>query len=211
MSDLHRTNGARKASRQSSRFWKGLLVGTALLAQAAGPAAAQSSTSYRLSVAPVQGAATSSSPGRVVAACLGLGLQGKGTSASWVVESGCAWGGGLYNGLPHGNVISGGGTQSTQVNQPFPLAFQVTVTDPFGDPVAGATVVFTAPASGASCAFGGGGSATTDAAGVASVAATANASTGAYAVTASVSGLPLVTFSLTNDPLPVELQSFSVD
>lgn len=211
MSAPRQTSGIRKAIDGVSGAFGGLLAILFLLAPVAGPAAAQSSTNYRLSGVLVQGASTSSASGSVVVGCLDVGLAGKSASTSWVVESGCSWGGGLYHGLPNVNGVSGGGTQGTQVNQPFALALQVTVTDPFGDPVAGATVVFTAPASGASCAFGGGSSATTDAAGVAAVTATANASTGPYTVTASVSGLPQVTFSLTNNPLPVELQSFSVD
>lgn len=211
MSDPRQTSGIRKAMDGVSGAFGGLLAILFFLAPFAGPAAAQSSTSYRLSGALVQGASTSSASGSVVVGCLDVGLAGKSASTSWVVESGCSWGAGLYHGLPNVNGVSGGGTQGTQVNQPFALALQVTVTDPFGDPVAGATVVFTAPASGASCTFGGGGSATTDATGVASVAATANASIGSYVVTASVSGLAQVTFSLANNPLPVELQSFSVD
>lgn len=190
---------------------RGLLVGLALLVPAAGGALAQSSTSYRLAVSQVQGASTSTGGARVVAACLGTWQGGRSASASFSVDGGCAWGSGLYAGLPHVNVVSGGGSQSTQVDQPFAEPLRVTVTDPFGSPVAGATVVFTAPASGASCVLSGGGSATTGAAGEASVTATANGTVGSYAVTASVSGLPPVTFSLTNAVVPVELQSFSAD
>lgn len=188
-----------------------LLLGAALLALVAEPAFAQSSASYRLSIAFVQGASTSAGAASVVAGCLDVGLAGKSASASFVVEGGCAWGDGLYAGLPHVNVASGGGAQTTQLDQVFPLPLVVTVSDPFGDPVAGATVVFTAPLSGASCSFAGGGSATTGATGQASVVATANGTVGTYEASAAVSGLPPVTFSLTNALVPVELQSFTAD
>lgn len=199
-------------SGRASKGWIGLLVGLTFLAPGAGTALAQSSASYRLSIGLVQGASSSAGSTTLVAGCLEPWVAGRGASASWAVLAGCAWGTGLYAGLPHVNVVSGGGAQTAQVNQPFPQPLEVVVTDPFGAPVAGATVVFTAPTSGASCTLGGGGSAVTDGTGGVSVTATANATTGAYSVGASVSGLPPVAFSLANTTVvPVELQSFTVD
>ena len=185
-------------------------VGLLLAAFSESAAVAQSSASYRVGAA-LQDGGSSASAGYRVTACLGAAPAGTSASASYRVESGCAWGAGVYAALPHGNVASGGGTQSTPVNQAFPQPLAVTVIDPFGAPVAGATVAFSSPGSGASCAFSGGGTAATDASGVASVIATANGTTGSYQVAASVSGLPAVSFSLTNAVVPVELQRFAAE
>lgn len=182
-------------------------VVTAALAPAA---AAQSSAAFRLTAALQNGAGSSSSPGLRVVACLGATPAGPAASSGYRVESGCAWAAGIYAGLPHANAVSGGGTQTTPVNQAFAQPLEVTVIDPFGDPVAGATVTFTPPASGASCALTGA-TAITDASGVTRVTATANGTTGSYQVAASVPGLPAVSFSLTNAVVPVELQRFTAE
>jgi len=95
---------------------------------------------------------------------------------------------------------SGGGGQSVTVGTSFPNALRVTVTDKYGNPVSGATVLFSAPATGASCSFAGGNTAITDAAGLAtSTVVTANALTGQYVVTAQVAGVASsASFTLTN-------------
>jgi uncharacterized repeat protein (TIGR01451 family) len=91
--------------------------------------------------------------------------------------------------------IVSGNNQSATIGASFaPLV--VVVRDAFNNPVAGATVTFTAPASGASAAVTA--STTTAANGQASTPATANSVAGSYAVTAASAGLTSVTFSLTN-------------
>ncbi|MGA8150302.1 MAG: hypothetical protein WB952_05085 [Terriglobales bacterium] len=85
---------------------------------------------------------------------------------------------------------TGGTPQSATVNTAFAKRLQATVTDSFGNPVAGVTVTFKAPASGASGTFAGGtntATAKTTAAGVASAPVlTANGTTGSYTVTGKV-------------------------
>ena len=95
-------------------------------------------------------------------------------------------------------VISGGNNQSTIVNTAFANPLAVTVSSPFGEPVDGVKVTFTAPGSGASSTIAGnpatitGGTATT---GI----VTANATAGSYAVVANATGVSSgVNFSLTN-------------
>ena len=80
---------------------------------------------------------------------------------------------------------SGGTPQTTAVNTAFPKPLKATVDDSFGNPVAGATVTFTAPTSGASGTFAGGvKTAKTNSSGVATSAVfTANGTAGSYTVT----------------------------
>ncbi len=103
---------------------------------------------------------------------------------------------------PASIAATAGGGQSAQVNTAFPSALQATVKDSGNNPVAGATVTFTAPASGASGAFGSlsSATATTNTQGVATAPAfTANGITGSYSVTAGVSGVAsTASFALTN-------------
>jgi len=103
---------------------------------------------------------------------------------------------------PSSIVATAGGGQSAQVNTTFLTAFQATVKDAGGNPVAGVAVTFTAPGSGASGKFGAAlsASATTNAQGVATAPAfTANATAGTYGVTAGVSGAAsTASFALTN-------------
>ncbi|MBK7804437.1 MAG: hypothetical protein IPJ55_17640 [Chloracidobacterium sp.] len=96
-----------------------------------------------------------------------------------------------------------GTPQSATIGTPFATALQATVKDAFNNPVAGATVTFTAPAAGASGVFTLTGTdtqtATTNAAGVATASTfTANGTTGGYSVTASVPGASSGTFNLAN-------------
>jgi fibronectin-binding autotransporter adhesin len=97
--------------------------------------------------------------------------------------------------------ISGGGTQSTAINQPFAQPLAVTLGGPDAPANAsGATVTYTVtPAGNGATATLSGPTATTNASGVASVTATANGTVGGpYSVTASTPGAASVAFSLTN-------------
>jgi hypothetical protein len=101
--------------------------------------------------------------------------------------------------------ITSGNGQSTTVNTIFLNSLVVTVTSPYGDPVQGGVVTFTAPASGAGPIFYGGTAtsvtATIDPAGQAAVAVAANTVAGSYAVVASATGDSFAAaFSLTNTP-----------
>ena len=98
-----------------------------------------------------------------------------------------------------------GDGQTTTVGTAFPTQLAVKAVDASSQPVAGASVTFSAPASGASAAFAGGlrtASATTGANGIATAPQlVANATAGAYQVSASTSGVSsAVTFNLTNTP-----------
>jgi hypothetical protein len=95
--------------------------------------------------------------------------------------------------------ISGGNNQHTPINTAFGSALAVAVASPFGEPVQGGKVTFTAPGSGAGANFPGGNVATVSAAGQASVPVFANGSAGNYGVTAAAAGASAVAFSLTND------------
>jgi len=88
-------------------------------------------------------------------------------------------------GAPATITATGGTPQTTAVNTAFANPLQATVNDSFGNPVAGATVTFTAPTSGASGTFAGGvNTANTNSAGVATSAVfTANGTAGSYTVT----------------------------
>ena len=101
---------------------------------------------------------------------------------------------------------TGGTPQTVQVNQPFAMQLQATVTQG-GVGVSGVTVTFTAPAqTGASGTFAGGvNTATTNASGVATSAVfTANGIAGTYAVTATAPGVSgTASFSLTNTAAPM--------
>ena len=106
------------------------------------------------------------------------------------------------SGAPAFLVVSSGTPQSTTVGTPFAGPLAAFVRDSLGNPVAGATVIFTAPGTGASITVSGVGTATTDASGFVSFGCTANTVAGTYLVNASVSALPPVSFSLTNNPGP---------
>jgi filamentous hemagglutinin family protein len=98
-----------------------------------------------------------------------------------------------------GFVISaaGGNGQTTNVTRPFNTPLTVAVSSPFGEPVAGGSVTFTAPTTGASATFN---STTTliGANGQASVNAAANATPGGYTVTANTNGSNIAAFNLSN-------------
>jgi uncharacterized protein YbbK (DUF523 family) len=103
---------------------------------------------------------------------------------------------------PPASILATAGTpQTATVNTAFATSLAATVKDAFGNPVAGATVTFTAPASGASGTFAGGvNTATTNAQGVATAPVfTANTAAGVYTVTAKVGTLTTSPgFALTN-------------
>ncbi len=105
--------------------------------------------------------------------------------------------------------VSGADPQSTAVNTPFPYPLQVTVTDAFGNPVAGATVSYTPNDVGGASADLSALSALSGPNGVATVTATANGVAGSYTVTAGVAGFPGTgSFNLTNVPGGVDHASF---
>jgi hypothetical protein len=95
-----------------------------------------------------------------------------------------------------------GSSQSATVNAAFSVALQALVTQSNGNPLSGATVLFTAPSSGPSATFGGSATATalTNSSGIATAPAlTANGQSGGYSVLANVSGLSTgASFTLTN-------------
>jgi hypothetical protein len=99
--------------------------------------------------------------------------------------------------------VTSGNAQSTGVGTSFPNPLVVTVSSPYGDPVQGGLVTFTAPASGASASFSGGSgnttTATIDSNAQAAVSVAANSVPGHYAVTASSQGAASpASFSLAN-------------
>ena len=100
-------------------------------------------------------------------------------------------------------VTTAGTPQSALTGQPFAVNLQALVEDAYGNPVAGASVVFAAPASGAGAAFPGGSlsaTALTNANGYATAPTlTSNATVGGYSVTATVAGAGTpATFQLSN-------------
>ena len=104
--------------------------------------------------------------------------------------------------------IASGDNQSTPAGSAFPAPLVVAVTSPFGEPVAGGRVTFTAPATGASAALAGS-NVVIDANGRASVTASAIAPSGSYAVAAGSAGANSVAFGLTNlvaPPIVVGIQ-----
>jgi adhesin/invasin len=98
-------------------------------------------------------------------------------------------------------LVTGGGTQSTQISAAFVTALQATVRDASNNPVSGVVVTFVVvPASGGATAALSALTATTNASGAASVTATANATAGSYTVTATAAGITgtILTYNLTN-------------
>ena len=97
------------------------------------------------------------------------------------------------------SVVSGSG-QSAIVGTAYSTAFQVELTDAYGNPISGASVTFTAPVSSASGTFGGNSTVTTTASGIATAPTfTAGSTAGSFAVTAT-SGSFSTSFQLTNNP-----------
>ena len=97
-------------------------------------------------------------------------------------------------------VTKGSSPQSTTVSTAFAKPLSVIVFSPFGDPVAGGVITYTAPASGPSAILQTL-TATIDSNGRASVSAMANGTPGSYSVTATASGVTkAASFSLTNTP-----------
>jgi hypothetical protein len=104
-------------------------------------------------------------------------------------------------GPPNQILINSGDGQSVPVGTPF-TPLQVTLLDPSGKPVSGATVTFTVPASGASAVVSPV-SGTTNAMGQVSVAATANSKAGLYAVIVTADNIQApASFLLQNLPGP---------
>ncbi len=104
-------------------------------------------------------------------------------------------------GAPASVTATGGTPQTAAVNTAFAKPLEATVNDSFGNPVAGATVTFTAPTSGASGTFAGGvNTAKTNSAGLAtSTVFTANGTAGSYKVTGKTGAVTTSPgFQLTN-------------
>jgi N-acetylneuraminic acid mutarotase len=99
---------------------------------------------------------------------------------------------------PANIVAASGSGQSVPTGSAFAASLVATVSDQFGNPVAGVSVTFSAPASGASAGFLGSSTVTTNPQGQASVAVEANSKGGIYNVLASLPGLTAASFSLTN-------------
>jgi len=95
--------------------------------------------------------------------------------------------------------VTSGDNQRTAINTAFAAPLVVTVISPYGEPVAGGAVTFTAPASGASATFPGGSDiAAIDASGQARIAVAANTIIGSYTVSASARGDAGTSVDLTN-------------
>jgi hypothetical protein len=105
-------------------------------------------------------------------------------------------------GAPSVITATAGTPQSTMINTAFVVPLQATVKDASGNPVNGATVLFTAPGSGASGTFVGSATASvqTVSNGIATAPTfTATGQSGSYTVTASVAGVATgANFSLSN-------------
>ncbi|HEX4750130.1 MAG TPA: FG-GAP-like repeat-containing protein [Bryobacteraceae bacterium] len=113
-------------------------------------------------------------------------------------------------GPPTALVASGSISQSAVVRTSFPNSLQVLVTDLYGNPVPGVSVLFTVPATGASAVLSSLSSVTAGT-GIASISATANGTTGSYRVTASVAGVAgSALFNLTNTPPTVHIATTSL-
>ncbi len=115
---------------------------------------------------------------------------------------------GIVTGAPANITASGGTPQTATVGATFATPLSATVTDAFGNLVAGVTVTFIAPETGASGNFGDGRlslTVTTNAAGIATTGLLFGANTiaGSYTVTASVTGVATpANFLLTNNAGP---------
>ncbi len=108
---------------------------------------------------------------------------------------------------PAGLAATIGSDQSITVNTRFTNNLWATVLDPYGNPVPGVLVTFTAPDSGASATFPSGNTATSNANGLVIIPITANTIAGSYSITAVASGgrNPMATFAnLTNTPTAVD-------
>ena len=106
-------------------------------------------------------------------------------------------------GAPHSVEVVIGTPQSAAINTTFAVPLRVLVRDALQNAVTGVSVNYTAPsAPGPSGLFGGSPtkSVQTDATGRAETTITANSTAGNFTVTAAVTGIPGVTFSLTNTP-----------
>ncbi len=103
----------------------------------------------------------------------------------------------LQNLGPPNLTATGGSGQTAPLGQAFSTPLTATLRNELNQPIAGATVTFSAPTSGARAALSAT-SAVTNGQGQAVVLATAAGSTGSYQVTASYPGVSSITFSLSN-------------
>ncbi|MCP4992875.1 MAG: DUF11 domain-containing protein, partial [Gammaproteobacteria bacterium] len=102
--------------------------------------------------------------------------------------------------------VTGGLSQSTYINTSFADPLEVTLTNPYSEPVGlGGEIIFTAPATGASLSAQTI-TASVNSSDVASATVLANGTTGSYTVTATAKGaVNSVVFSMTNLMPPVDL------
>ncbi len=99
--------------------------------------------------------------------------------------------------------VTAGNNQQTAIGTAFAAPLVVTVSSPYGEPVAGGVVTFTAPASGASATFpGGSDTGTINGSGQASIAVAANSIPGSFTVSASARGAAGTSFDLTSTQGP---------
>ncbi len=98
--------------------------------------------------------------------------------------------------------VTGGNSQQATLGTAFAAPLVVTVSSPYGEPVAGGVVTFTGPATGASATLPGGDTRTIDASGQASIAVAANSIPGSYTLSASAAGAASTSFALTNEQGP---------
>ncbi len=96
-----------------------------------------------------------------------------------------------------------GGGQSTEINTVFGAPLVVTIASPFGDPVDGGQLSFSAPTAGASAFLPENALLLTIAGGSVQTGLAANGISGGYTVQAQGRGIAPLVFSLTNAPSPV--------
>ncbi len=107
-----------------------------------------------------------------------------------------------------------GDDQASEVGARFGHPLALLVTDAFGNPLAGQTVIFSLPAGGAGATFAGGSTTDTESTNSAGIATseplTAGHTPGSYHAQANVGTLAPVNFSLTNDPGAADVISLAL-
>jgi adhesin/invasin len=154
---------------------------------------------------PVDGVLTQITAANGIATFSGLKISTAGTyqftATSPDIESATSNTFNINPGPPAQIITKGGTPQTTTVSTSFPANLKSQVLDAVGNPVANVTVVFAAPASGASATLDGSNTFSTqtdDLGRASSPVPLANGVAGGYSITATVSGLPAVSFNLTN-------------
>ncbi len=99
--------------------------------------------------------------------------------------------------------VTSGNKQRSAIDTAFAAPLVVTVSSPYGEPVTGGVVTYTAPAKGASATFpGGSNTGTINASGQAGIAVAANGIPGRFALSASARGAAGTSFHLTSTQGP---------